>query len=160
MRSKLDPHDAFILRLVEGAPDIKLSKIEDRLAAGRGVQAAPLTVWLFIEGERVAASVAGGRSPWPLEDNHLHCLRLPGMAAPTPLDDPMNGPAFLPMPSRFSCQSYAPRRFDHGQPSGLQDQPAREAIEEVGRDSCSSRHRVRQWRFACRQQKCRILSPV
>jgi len=48
-RSKLDPHEAFILGLIEEAPDITLAEIRERLAAERGVQAAPSTVWLFLD---------------------------------------------------------------------------------------------------------------
>jgi transposase len=46
-RSKLDAHEAFILGLIAEAPDITLAEIGERLAAGRGVRAAPSTVWLF-----------------------------------------------------------------------------------------------------------------
>jgi Transposase and inactivated derivatives len=47
--SKLDAHEAFILGLIEEAPDITLGEIGERLAAERGVQAAPSTVWLFLK---------------------------------------------------------------------------------------------------------------
>ena len=47
--SKLDPHEAFILGLIEETPDITLAEIADRLAAGRGVRAAPSTVWTFLD---------------------------------------------------------------------------------------------------------------
>jgi transposase len=47
-RSKLDPHEAFILGLIEEAPDITLAEIGERLADERGVRAAPSTVWLFL----------------------------------------------------------------------------------------------------------------
>jgi transposase len=48
-RSKLDAHETFILDLVKDAPDITLAEIGERLAAERGVQAAPSTVWLFLD---------------------------------------------------------------------------------------------------------------
>ena len=48
-RSKLDAHEAFILGLIEAAPDITLAEIGERLAAERGVRAAPSTVWLFLD---------------------------------------------------------------------------------------------------------------
>ncbi len=48
-RSKLDPHEAFILALIEEAPDITLAEIVERLAAGPGVRAAPSTVWLLLD---------------------------------------------------------------------------------------------------------------
>ena len=47
--SKLDAHEAFILGLIEEAPDVTLAEIGERLAAERGVQAAPSTVWLFLD---------------------------------------------------------------------------------------------------------------
>ncbi|MEO9636467.1 MAG: transposase [Nitratireductor sp.] len=48
-RSKLDAHEAFILGLVEEEPDVTLAEIGERLAAERGVRAAPSTVWLFLD---------------------------------------------------------------------------------------------------------------
>lgn len=47
-RSKLDAHEAFILGLIDQAPDISLAEIGERLAAERNVRAAPSTVWLFL----------------------------------------------------------------------------------------------------------------
>ena len=47
--SKLDAHEAFILGLIEAVPDITLAEIGERLAAEHGVQAAPSTVWLFLD---------------------------------------------------------------------------------------------------------------
>ncbi|MER9026752.1 transposase [Mesorhizobium sp. M0815] len=48
-RSKLDAREAFILGLIEDAPDITLAEIGERLAAERGVRVAPSTVWLFLD---------------------------------------------------------------------------------------------------------------
>lgn len=48
-RLKLDAHEAFILGLIEAAPDITLAEIGERLAAERGVRAAPSTIWLFLD---------------------------------------------------------------------------------------------------------------
>jgi transposase len=48
-RSKLDAYEAFILGLIEDAPDITLAEIGGRLAAERDVRAAPSTVWLFLD---------------------------------------------------------------------------------------------------------------
>lgn len=45
---KLDAHEAFILSLIEEAPDITLAELGARLAAERDVRAAPSTVWLFL----------------------------------------------------------------------------------------------------------------
>ena len=47
--SKLDAHEAFIVGLIEEAPDITLAEIAERLAAEHGMRAAPSTVWLFFD---------------------------------------------------------------------------------------------------------------
>ena len=47
-RSKLDRHEAFILGLIEAAPDITLAEIAERLAEERGVRVVPSTVWMFL----------------------------------------------------------------------------------------------------------------
>lgn len=48
-RSKLDPHEAFILSLVEETRDIALAEIAERLAEARGVSVCPATVWYFLD---------------------------------------------------------------------------------------------------------------
>jgi transposase len=48
-RSKLDPHEAFILSLVEETKDIALTEIAERLAEARGVSACPATIWYFFD---------------------------------------------------------------------------------------------------------------
>ena len=66
-RSKLDAHEAFIVGLIEAAPDITLAEIGERLAAERGVRAAPSTVWLFLDRRGITfkktAHAAGQRRP-------------------------------------------------------------------------------------------------
>jgi transposase len=47
-RSKLDPHEGFILSLVAETADITLAEIAERLAAEHGVRAVPSTVWVFL----------------------------------------------------------------------------------------------------------------
>lgn len=47
--SKLDAHEAFILRLVEEQPDITLVEIGERLASQRSLSTVPSTIWLFFE---------------------------------------------------------------------------------------------------------------
>jgi len=47
-RSKLDPHEAFVLGLIEATPDITLAEIAERLAEERGVRVVPSTVWMFL----------------------------------------------------------------------------------------------------------------
>jgi len=46
-RSKLDPHEAFILELVAERKDIALHEIAEALAAERGVTTCPASVWYF-----------------------------------------------------------------------------------------------------------------
>ena len=48
-RSRLDPHEAFILGLIEETPDITLAEIAERLAKKRGVRVVPSTVWMFLD---------------------------------------------------------------------------------------------------------------
>jgi len=47
-RSKLDPHEAFILALIEETKDITLKEIAERLGSERGVGACPSTIWHFL----------------------------------------------------------------------------------------------------------------
>ena len=60
-RSKLDAHEAFILDLIEEAPDITLAEIGERLATERGVRAAPSTVWLFLDRRGITFKKDGAR---------------------------------------------------------------------------------------------------
>ena len=46
---KLDPHEVFILGLVEAEPDITLVEVGERLVAERSISAVPSTIWLFLE---------------------------------------------------------------------------------------------------------------
>ena len=45
--SKLDPHEAFILSLVEEKKEIALYEVAERLAAERGLRVCAATVWYF-----------------------------------------------------------------------------------------------------------------
>ena len=47
--SKLDPHEAFIVNLIEETRDIALVEIAERLADQRGVSACPATIWYFLD---------------------------------------------------------------------------------------------------------------
>jgi transposase len=47
--SKLDPHEAFILGLIEESRDIALAEIAERLAEAHGISACPSTVWYFLD---------------------------------------------------------------------------------------------------------------
>jgi transposase len=48
-RSKLDPHEAFILGLIAAQKDIALQEIADRLSEARGLIVRPSTVWYFLD---------------------------------------------------------------------------------------------------------------
>ncbi|WP_378941203.1 IS630 family transposase [Mesorhizobium sp. ANAO-SY3R2] len=48
-RSKLDPHEVFILGLIEATPDTTLAEIAERLAGEHGVRVVPSTVWVFLD---------------------------------------------------------------------------------------------------------------
>ena len=47
-RSKLDPHRAFLLGLVETEPDITLAEMQERLLSETGVTASVSTIWTFV----------------------------------------------------------------------------------------------------------------
>ena len=48
-RSKLDPHRAFLLGLIEAEPDITLAEMQDRLWQEAGVIASIGTIWTFLD---------------------------------------------------------------------------------------------------------------
>ena len=48
-RSKLDPHEDFILSLIEEMKDISLAELAERLAEERGLTACPATIWYFFD---------------------------------------------------------------------------------------------------------------
>lgn len=48
-RSKLDPHEAFILGLIEERKDIACHEIAETLEAEQGVRSCPSTVWYFLD---------------------------------------------------------------------------------------------------------------
>jgi len=47
--SKLDPHEAFILGLIEERKDIACHEIAETLEAEQGVRSCPATVWYFLD---------------------------------------------------------------------------------------------------------------
>lgn len=47
--SVLDPHEAFILALIEADKDITLVETADRLAADRGFRVVPSTIWYWLD---------------------------------------------------------------------------------------------------------------
>ena len=48
-RSKLDPHRAFLLGLIEAKDDISLAEMQERLTAERGIRASVGTIWTFLD---------------------------------------------------------------------------------------------------------------
>ena len=48
-RSKLDPHRAFLLGLIEAKDDISLVEMQGRLERERGVRASVGTIWTFLD---------------------------------------------------------------------------------------------------------------
>ncbi len=48
-RSKLDPHRAFLLGLIEATEDMTLVEMQERLAAERGIRASVGTIWTFLD---------------------------------------------------------------------------------------------------------------
>jgi transposase len=125
-RSKLDAHEAFILGLIEDAPDITLAEIGERLAAEGGVRAASSTVWLYLD--RRGITFKKRRRTPPNSNAPMSCA-----AAPMLLDGPMNGSAFL----AYAEQVLAPE-LRPGDIVVMDNLPAhkisgvREAIEKVG----------------------------
>jgi transposase len=47
--SKLDPHRAFLLELIEASPDITIAEMQERLRAEAGVLASTGTIWTFLD---------------------------------------------------------------------------------------------------------------
>ena len=48
-RSKLDPHRAFLLGLIEATPDITLVEMQAHLTAEQGITASVGTIWTFLD---------------------------------------------------------------------------------------------------------------
>lgn len=61
--SKLDPHEDFILALVEANEDITLTEIGERLGQERGVIACPSTIWLFFDKRDITYKKRPGMPP-------------------------------------------------------------------------------------------------
>jgi transposase len=47
-RSRLGPHESFILGLIDETPDITLAEIAERMTREHRVRVAPSTVWMFL----------------------------------------------------------------------------------------------------------------
>ncbi len=60
IRSKLDPHEVFLLGLVEETVDITLAEMQARLAGERGVQAGIGTLWRFFDRRGVTVKKSPG----------------------------------------------------------------------------------------------------
>ena len=48
-RSKLDPHRALLLGLIEATPDMTLVEMQEHLTAERGITASVGTIWTFLD---------------------------------------------------------------------------------------------------------------
>ncbi len=48
-RSKLDPHGAFLLGLIEAKDDISLVQMQQQLERERGIRASVGTLWTFLD---------------------------------------------------------------------------------------------------------------
>ena len=48
-RSKLDPHRALLLGLIEATPDVTLVEMQEHLTAERGIRASVGTIWTFLD---------------------------------------------------------------------------------------------------------------
>jgi len=48
-RSKLDPHRAFVLGLIEAKDDTSLVEMQERLERERGLRASVGTIWTFLD---------------------------------------------------------------------------------------------------------------
>ena len=48
-RSKLDPHRAYLLGLIEAEPDITIVEMQERLREEAGVSASVGTIWTFLD---------------------------------------------------------------------------------------------------------------
>ncbi len=48
-RSKLDPHRAYLLGLIEATPDLTISEMLDRLLAERDIKASRALLWTFLD---------------------------------------------------------------------------------------------------------------
>ena len=66
--SKLDPHEAFILGLVDAQKDIALYEIAARLEEEKGVQACPATIWYFFDRRGITYKK---RPPTPQSKNAM-----------------------------------------------------------------------------------------
>lgn len=51
--SKLDPHEAFILGLIDADRDIALKEIAERLVETIGVKACPATIWYWLDRHEI-----------------------------------------------------------------------------------------------------------
>src|SRR5207253_1563870 len=65
-RSKLDPHRAFLLGLIETTPDMTLVEMQERLAAEQGITASVGTIWTFLDrcGLTVKKTTAAKLAVW------------------------------------------------------------------------------------------------
>lgn len=60
VRSKLDPHEPFLMGLIEETVDITLAEMRERLVAERGVRAGIGTLWRFFHRRGVTVKKRPG----------------------------------------------------------------------------------------------------
>jgi transposase len=59
--SVLDPHEAFILELIEVNKDITLAEIVDRLEGECGLRVVPSTIWYWLDRRAITFKKNGAR---------------------------------------------------------------------------------------------------
>src|SRR3954464_11532702 len=62
-RSKLDPHRAFLLGLIEATPDMTLVEMQEPLAAEQGITASVGTIWTFLDRCGLTVKLTVKKSP-------------------------------------------------------------------------------------------------
>ena len=59
--SVLDPHEAFLLGLIEADKDINLAELADRLEEDRGLRVVPSTIWSWLDRRAITFKKDGAR---------------------------------------------------------------------------------------------------
>ena len=59
--SVLDPHEEFILGLIEADKDITLTEIAERLEAGQGLRVVASTIWYWLDRRAITFKKNGAR---------------------------------------------------------------------------------------------------
>jgi len=59
-RSILDPHEGYLLALIEDEVDVTLDEMRERLRAERGIEVARVTIWRFFDRRRITFKKSPG----------------------------------------------------------------------------------------------------